>query len=320
MNIGSNYSDARMYKGIRHYDKVPLFGEDLNEATDIQSNKITRVVKTLLDSGVLNNVNPVILSSGITFQEPLALNIDGDICIIKNSDTIPMIGHTSLELGIGYIVGWYQHIISSTTMREYGGVNNEELENTLTKNEFSIQSTSRYQFRWDVYVSNTELHTGSKITIPARDSDGNTLNDITYDLTINNQSGNLLVADKPGDMDYAIDNIYILPIVRFIGSSGTITSAELLSKVAVSFNYKLEDIYFEDIATSDISTPSDITMDMNILGLSDTDIIRITYEGIELSQDTDYIIDYANNRITLLGFTRRIGEKLKVNITRLVEY
>lgn len=314
MNIGTKYSDMKMYKGIRHYDKVPLFGEDLNESSDLQANKISRILDNLYVSGILNNFEHSFSSNSISVDTPIILNIKGDICIVKNSDGKSLVSTAGLQSGVVYLIGWYQHIVSSTKMTEYGGVDNTELENDLNKNEFSIQSTSRYQFRWDTYVSQTTLAVNSAINLQLRDSNGLKSGNST-NLVIREQLGNIYLANRPSAMDYAVDDIYIIPILRFEGSS-----ISQFPKIAVSFNYRLLDIHLEHIVSYDVTAVSDIVFTLNVDQLLEDDIFRVTYEGLELSAGSDYIIDHVNRSITLIGFTCRTGERVKVNITRLVEY
>lgn len=53
--------------------------------------------------------------------------------------------------------------------------------------------------------------------------------------------------------------------------------------------------------------------------LLESDIVHVTYEGLELLQGTDYSLDISNRRITLLNFVRLRNEKLVVTVTRIVE-
>ena len=53
MNIGSQYNDKKLYRGIKHADGLPLTSEDLHEYADTQVKKNDYLLSSILGSGVI---------------------------------------------------------------------------------------------------------------------------------------------------------------------------------------------------------------------------------------------------------------------------
>ena len=365
LNIGHNYAENKVYRGIRTSNGLPYLAEDFHEVFDTIANKNSYVFGSILGSGILKDIEISISSAGIKLINPAILNIEGDICLVKNSDSLYFSSKeelTSTKSTI-YVVGWYQHITASTTMRDYGGVRNESLPNDLIYEPLGIQVSSRYQFRWDtVILPNDLVELPSTLEIPARDANGE-LTGGNYTLRNISRKDSLYIADPPVNMDYAIDKVYIIPLIECnLSSNGSILSAKSVSvlktnssgSVSVDDSEPTDDlhtgdmwydksaeelkIYIEglgflssapkfgflqyqcvDISQVDILEPRDITVQLDLPALLDTDILRVTYEGLELLEGTDYTINRQSLTLTLLNFTRMVGERLTVSMMRLVK-
>ena len=244
MLIGNQYSDEKMYRGIRHYDSLPLSSEDIHEYSDTISRKNAFLYNNVIGQGILNTYTPTLDSNtipDIRFNEPIVLLIDGDIVLIQTSEgtpilTLSQVKEANYSEGLVCVVGWYQHITSSSTLYAYGGVDNSTIENDLENNKFGIQFSSRYQFRWTIiHVDNSyksaALYTGKVIDLPDRDSKGILLG-TTSQVSISQNLETIFLADAPATMDYAESPLYIVPIVEYKYNGQRISDINTCAPVA----------------------------------------------------------------------------------------
>lgn len=233
MLIGNRYADNKMYRGIKHYNNLPLTSGDLHEYADILQMKNAYLLNNLLGAGTLNVPAISISSTGISLQSPSVILIDGDISLIQSDDeliTISEIDSSDISEGLLCIVGWYQSLTANSTLRSYGGVRNNIIENDIIDTDLNIQVSTRYQLRWDIvlidkttYESNNPIN----INISNRDSTGS-LTTGTTSITANIKINNIRVATKPNTMDYAVSDLYVVPILSYSYNGSIITSAKAI--------------------------------------------------------------------------------------------
>lgn len=369
MNIGSTYADNKLYRGIKYSDGLPLLAKDLHEFSDTISQKNRYLLDNVVGSGILNTIQPYATPTGVRLREPAVLNVSGDICLIHTSTDVDLIGLDSLssyDSGSIVVVGWYQNITALTDMKEYGGVINDTLQNDLLYDPLNIQVSSRYQFRWDIVVVEGYVSSDSSLELHLKDANGNDKGE-TAIITLGDQIGYMFRASAPSSMNYAVDGLYIIPLLDYsydrennsldtVKSSPTrqTSTALLESEVEPSGTFPNGTVWYNPLnrefrtyikgtgfipnssqvgfvqyrytntETTDnyISRPQDITYSLagsSIPDLLDSDLIRVTYEGLELLPSVDYVIDISGMSITLMNFTRIKGETLTVTVTRLVE-
>lgn len=226
MLIGNKYADNKMYRGIRYYDMKPLLSEDVHEFSDTMYKKTAYIMNNLLGHGVLNTPSSRVLDDGVYLNEPAVILINGDICLIQSSEGSPIISKSKIRdanyaSGSICIIGWYQHIDSSyTKMRDYGGIDNNTIEQDLTANKFKTEISTRYQFRWmPILLSNEDISSESfNLSIMKRDKEGDIIEG-THSLLANRSLGNIFIANKPSEMVYSsLDTdpyLYIVPILKY---------------------------------------------------------------------------------------------------------
>lgn len=224
MNIGSQYDDKKLYRGIKHADGLPLTSEDLHEYADTQIKKTDYLLSSILGSGMIKEPSYSLTSGNLFLSEPLVLNIEGDIALVKQS-TSPLFSDWntsgSTTEGIIAIVGWYQLIDSTTTMKEYGGVNNDTLTNDLVRSPLDMQVSTRYQFRWDVVgyegVDKDLSNLPTNFTFKNRDKDGTMTSGTNYVVSSTaTKIDSLYKGTAAQTISYAINNqVYIIPILHY---------------------------------------------------------------------------------------------------------
>lgn len=370
MLIGNQYSDNKVYRGIRHYDSLPLTSGDIHEYSDTVYMKTAYIMNNLLGYGTLNTPNLSISSEGISLSEPVVVLIDGDVSLIQSDDGSPIINLQAIrekayDSGVLCILGWYQSITANSTLRNYGGVDNSILPNDLLNEKFQVQLSSRYQFRWMPIILNTFDLSQDTISfeISDRDDAGNILSTKST-ISANKKLGNVFVSNPPKSMSYALSELYIVPLLKYNysstsdslldasmmlpitpkGSSGFIKSetepigeyidgTTWYNPITSEFKTYVGDIGFVDSASTmgflqyqsvyvfptDISTSQDISVPIDISEFQEGDFLQVTYEGLTLSVDDNYSIDYDSKSITLLGFTVSSGDKIKFTVTKIVE-
>lgn len=244
MFIGNKYADNKLYRGLKHYDHLPLTSEDIHESSDINYRKASLVLDNIVGSGTLNEPLCSISSTGISLNTPAVLLIEGDISLIQStgdiisSSEIESSGYTD---GLVCIVGWYQSLTSTSTLREYGGVRNDILENDLLDNPLKIQVSTRYQLRWDVVVVDKNSYDSGEsmsITLLNRDANGEVTSGTSM-ITTKSSLGFIRTADKPTTMDYAVSDLYIAPIIKYHYEEGVISGVEAVKSIKPAGGSKL---------------------------------------------------------------------------------
>lgn len=233
MLIGKQYSDNKLYRGVRHYDRLPLSSEDLHETSDTLYKKNAYIMNNIIGYGILNSPRLSISSTGIRMQEPAVLLIDGDISLVQSDDNVDLISINEISTA-GYssgsicIVGWYQQITASSTMRNYGGVNNSILVNDLQREPLDIQISTRYQFRWvPILLDQSNISSDNiSFSLVNRDATGSITSGSTTISSIN-KIGSVFIAKKPANMDYAVSDLYIIPMIKYSYSNGAVTGSSM---------------------------------------------------------------------------------------------
>lgn len=242
MLIGNQYNEHKIYRGIRHYDKMPLTSEDLHEYSDTEYSKKSYLMNNLLGFGILNSPEIVSSEEGIKFSEPIVTLIDGDIALIQSDDNTPIISRSEVTTEGEYalfIIGWYQHITINDTIRNYGGVRNSVLENNLDDNKLNMQISSRYQFRWVPIIqdkSALELEEIS-VSIEDRDKDGNLIVGSVSDINSLNKKDSVFILEKPDSMSYAVSDLYMIPIATFSYDGNNIIDTISFDKLNIGSNF-----------------------------------------------------------------------------------
>lgn len=370
MLIGSQYSDEKLYGGIKHYDSLPLTSGDIHEYADTQSMKSAYIMNNIIGHGILNSPRLSLSATGIKLLDPAVLLLDGDIALIAHDSNKNIIDTTEIAAkgyseGSVCIVGWYQHIKASNTLHKYGGVNNSTIPNTLADNSAHVQFSTRYQFIWNrVLVSSASLENSTlKITLPLVDENGNaTLESAT--ITSVSKVNNVYRAPAPSSMSYAVSDIFIIPVLRYIFNSSTENITDVKNYLPISpkgtsgfiekdteptGEYNAGTVWYNPItrefktyvsgvgfidSTSKIGylqyqsaytvpltidTPQDIEINININELEENDILRVYYEGLTLTPDEQYTVDYVRHTITLKDFTIQKDEKITFTAIKIVE-
>lgn len=236
MLIGNRYSDNKLYRGIKHYDHLPLTSGDLHEYADILQMKNAYFLNNLLGSGTLNEPEVSISSSGISMLSPSVVLIDGDISLVQADGVLVStseIASSNISNGLVCIVGWYQSLTANSTLRSYGGVRNSTIENDILDTDLSIQVSTRYQLRWDVVIINkSQYDSNNNITFNLlnRDATGATTTGSTQ-LTTSSKVGNVYVVTKPTSMTYAVSDLYLVPILQYTYTGSSITSAKSMKSL-----------------------------------------------------------------------------------------
>lgn len=221
MLIGTQYSDNKIYRGVRHYDGLPFTSEDIQEYSDTLYMKSAYLMNNIVGYGVLNSPAMSISSAGIRLAEPAIVLIDGDISLIQSDDNTPIINKSAIKSagitrGSVCIAGWYQHLRYSSVLRNYGGVDNSILPNDLADNEFHAQISTRYQFRWAPIIIDTDLLESDEITFNFSDRDeAGELTGDYHSITSHTKKDNIFLSDVPDTMDYALSDMYIVPICKY---------------------------------------------------------------------------------------------------------
>lgn len=232
MLVSKKYSDDRLYRGVRVYDGLPLSSDDLHEYADTLQRKNAFLLNNIVGAGALNEPACQISAAGISLESPSVILVDGDIALIQ-ADSAPLvpidlIRQANYSEGLLCAIGWYQHLTHSSTLRAYGGVNNSVIENNLVDEELAIQLSTRYQLRWDIVLIDAAAYaSGSSISINllSRDAAGNSLSEY-IPITIPASDQTVRSVAKPSSMDYAVSDLYIVPILSYQYSESSISDAK----------------------------------------------------------------------------------------------
>lgn len=318
MLIGSRFAMNKMYRGIKFYDSLPLTSGDLHEYADILHMKNKLFMDSIVGSGVLNEPGLTISSTGISLLSPSILLLDGDISLIQSDSNILSINDitsSGVTNGVLCVVGWYQLLTASSTLRSYGGVNNSTLENDILDDKLMMQVSTRYQFRWDTVIIDRNLFYSSEesitFTLKNRESTGE-LTSGTTQITTSSNLGGVRVALKPSIMDYAVSDLYIVPILEYEYSNSVISSASPSKSISPNTSVKTSlQEYRNTISIGrDISSPTDIDVNIGISEYTEDSILHVTYENLLLNEGEHYTISSDRTYITLKEFTTLPEEQI----------
>lgn len=323
MLIGTRYSENKLYKGLKYYDKLPLTSSDRHEETDLSTMKSAYLFNNLLGSGTLNEPPLKISATGVSLVSPSVLLINGDISLVQSDAEFLNISDIR-ESGIfeGYIcvVGWYQHLNSYSTLRAYGGVNNSILPNDILDTELGVQTSTRYQLRWDTVLLGNDAIASENISfsIYNRDDTGE-ISSGTSQLVTTSIVGNMRVAEKPSTMDYAVSDIYLIPILKYKFDDTSSAFQEVSAVTSVKPPEPELVQYTRTIKVpSIVSADEDLIVSIGIENYDSTeDIIQILYEDILLTEGVHYSLDPVARTVTLSKFATYENEQITFILTKL---
>ena len=313
MLIGNQYADNKLYRGIKHYNSLPLTSGDLHEFSDTLYQKYAFLFNNILGSGTLNAPKCTISNtSGISLNEPIVALLDGDIVLIHSSS--PIVSTSDIESsgfssGLVCAVGWYQSLNGTSVLREYGGVNNNIIENDIVDYTLAVQVSTRYQLRWDTVIldnSTYDKYQSLTFSLKNRDEAGNLTSGSTS-ITTTPYSGEVHKANNPSSMTYASSELYIIPLLEYQYEGNSIVSAKThqsIKGVAGDGEYNLSS---EVIINDTVDTPTDIDINVGISNFEENKL-KVLYNGIPLEKGIHYILNYSNKRVTLLQFTAYSGD------------
>lgn len=359
MNISENFDKRRLYRGLIHEDGLPLTANDIHESFDLIVSKSDYALESVYGSGLLSPVRATYDATGIRLLNDIVLNIQGDVAVVRHSESIPFVPISALgsenSEGLIFVLGWYQVLTSSDTMREYGGVQNDVIGNNLIDPDLTIQVSKRVQFRWDI-IAHPGVWDESSLTIPLRDVTGE-LSGSTTEVRVSSTSGDMYVMDTPEEMDYVSGSLYLIPVLSYkynplnstilqvysfidratrrdfiestseptdIKRDGTIwynpdTTEFKFYTSSKGFVKSATELGFLQYQSGYTSSSNSNVIPIGIESLTESDILRVLRGGLELVVDIDYSIDYATNSITLTDPAVTIGDHFIFVMTRIVD-
>ena len=330
MNIGNQHAINKIYRGIQYYDHLPLTSGDLMESSDNSFTKNSLVMNNSLGSGTINTPEFILTPEGAAFTTPLVLLLEGDTIAIHSDSAILKfkdIEDSGVIDGFLCIVGWYQHLYYDSTLRSYGGVNNEIIPNTLLHPELNMQLTTRHQFIWDTVIVDRSYYSSLgdiDLSIANRDESGTPTSGNTI-ITTYSKINNFRIAKRPDHMDYAESDLYIIPVIGFVIGEDRSTFISLKYLNSLKVNPKLLPTpelkqYRKDIILEEpISSIQDIQVPIGIKQYTIGDTLRVFYEGILLEEGTHYTIDDNSKSITLLQFSVIAGDRISFFLTKIAK-
>lgn len=400
MNLNNKTSDTQIYIRNKYSNGLPYTSEDIHQETDLLKRKMGILVNSMIGSGLLETPTFIISEDSTTksigIKEPFPVNINGEVFLAGNSkDTYP-IQVPKNYTGSIILLCWVTNISSSSTLYEYGGLNNKTLENNIIDDNLNIQTSSKYQIRWCICYTNVVYDYYnpsiiSSVKLFNVKSESGLLSSVTLSSSNASILGHVYRYNSTSNIPSADNFIYMIPIgsiyngiiasykntVNLVGATSVdepssdsinvwynptndqvklyfngnwvnISSQEIIKQSTEpvttkegTFWYNPDTqefkIYIPDtgfvgvtakmgfiqlqnshIFTSNVSTPSNIDVDIPIDTYLSTDILKVTYEGIELYEDLNYTLDSTNKKITLLDFTVNSGDRITFTATRLV--
>lgn len=329
MQIGDRYADSKLYRGIEHYNNLPLTSRDLHEAEDTLYNKSRLLTNNLIGSGIINKPNLAISSTGVSLLEPAVLLLDGDIVLIQSDSEILKLSEVErVHTPSGYlcVVGWYQRLDSKSTLRNYGGVDNSSLPfdengyNEIIDPDLKYQVSSRYQFRWDTaLVSSHYIDMQDSLPISnlyVRDADGASTGE-NFSTTATLRGDGIYTAPKSDHLEYAVSDVYVIPLLKYSYSNSVFTEVTPIKPIKISSPYSIRK-YQSKVVVSENSRNSVDTYKIGI-DYGENDILKVMYEGLTLIEGEHYTVNSARDSITLLGVTIEAGANIIFEVNKLVE-
>lgn len=323
MLIGNQLQENKIYRGIKHYNSLPLTSRDIHENTDTLYLKNKLLLDQFLGSGTLNEPDLTISSTGVSLVSPSVLLLDGDVSLVQSDNeilTVEDIVFSGVAKGVLCIVGWYQSLNSKSTLRSYGGVRNSVILNDLVDPDLHIQVSTRYQLRWDTVILPQELVTSDEISLTfnlsKRDNTGELLEG-EYSITTRDKVGLMRIADRPTSMDYSVSELYIIPLLYY--EYDETTGFEDVSpvpslKLRGSSNTIREYIHVTTLE-SDITSPMDVEVPIGNL-YSHRDLLQVLYNGILLDVGRHYTVDAGLQIVKLKEFVTKVGDEVTVKVIK----
>lgn len=234
MLIGKQYADNKMYRGIKHYDGMPLTSEDIHEYSDTMHMKNAYIMNNLIGYGTLNEPEVFYSSDieGIVSKDPFVIIIDGDISLIQSSSDRSLVDISELTMkGSGTVcaLGVYEHLLATDTLYEYGGINNKVLPNDILNEKFKVQLSTRYQFRWCIVLVDTDDLKEDTIHVECnyRNKKGDLL-DLSIDSIDKINDTFIFSSENAGifDEDDVRSNIFLIPLADYIVENHNISKVE----------------------------------------------------------------------------------------------
>ena len=105
---------------------------------------------------------------------------------------------------------WYTELGSSSTLREYGCIQNSTIVNDLTDNPLHIQTSKRCQVRWSLFLSSTVF-----------DYNNPTVRDITSSTPIYSETGSIGFVTFSRTNQELVGNFYKVPSAETMTPSST---------------------------------------------------------------------------------------------------
>lgn len=400
MNLSDRTSDLKVFSRNKYSDGLPHTSDDIHQEQDLMLKKTGMILDTLIGSSLLEPATFQLSINGDTtsvrLASPVPVNLGGDIFLIGNNENVYPLEVSSSFTGSIVLVCWYTNVTSNSDIYAYGGLCNEVVENDLLNSALGIQTSSRYQVRWNLALCDQQFDYSNPATSvidgvhPFLSENGETTRQSwTQGVDI---FGKFYRVPQSTSIPSTDGYVYILPIASV--SSGTIspykvqlpltgiesttTPSSNLHKVWYNpvtdevkmffngewrdvgsspivnqvqeptgrikegtiwynpglgeFKVYIEEIGFVDtyakmgfvqlqathIVTETISTPQNITIPIPVDTYLSSDLLTVSYEGLELVKGTHYTLDTTTKSITLTDFTVDEGDVILFVATRLV--
>lgn len=402
MNLSNKTSDLKLYSRGKYSDGLPHTSNDIHQEQDLTLRKLGLILNTTIGSSLLENAlfNSNVKDSdtlSVRLSKPITVNLNGEIFLIGNSEGLYPLEIPRTLTGSIVLVCWYTNVTANSTIYEYGGLCNNTMLNDITDEKLGIQTSSRYQIRWNLgycaetfdysnpsiktitllnsmltengFYTNLLLNsanmslTGKFYTVPAtsrlKSEDGlihllplasvnnSVITPYNVQLNLSSIESTTPPSPNPHKVWYNPNTedikMYFNGAWRNVGGSVVLKSetepTENVKDGNIWYNPVLDEfkIYVDGVGflgtyakmgfvqlqsshlfNEDIVTPQNITLPIPIDTYLSSDLLRISYEGLELIKGTNYTLNEINKTITLTDFTVNSGDTLVFTVTRLV--
>lgn len=156
MNFSQKFDVKKLFSAVRFFDGLPLVHEDLHQLQDKERFARKTMASRLAYQGILDSPD-ISVEGGQLVLRKSVLNLEGDFFVIQSSDgilEIPIPANTGGGSRTDTVVleGFFKEVTATSTLKEYGGLNNSTISNDLTHQGTGIQVSTRYQFQWRVRI------------------------------------------------------------------------------------------------------------------------------------------------------------------------
>lgn len=243
MNLDARSADTKLFSRFKFYNGLPYTAEDMHGETDNMYRKVNLILDSLVGSGVLETpvFSKQISSTSISIKvsKPFAVNIKGDIFLVGSSDNVYPITVPNTYKGTIILVCWLSNISNNTKNYEYGCMRNTEVSmSDLIDTTLNIQTSTRYQIRYDILPTTALLDYNSPVctNLPV----SNMITDAgTKTLTISSSIQSILdhiyVGNATSNIPSSDGKFYIIPIATI--DSGSVIPVEITKNtISVSTN------------------------------------------------------------------------------------